>query len=361
MKKKAGSRMKVEISNDIFNEENPVLADILHELSPNGARIFLVADASVVSKTDSLGSKIGRYIQSRAIKLCAPPIVISSGEKIKCDDFSTVRSVCRDFLAAGISKDDVVVILGGGSLFDVAGYVASQIYGGVKCVRIPTTLSAMADGAFAQTAKINIGEFKSALSVESPCEAVLIDTHFLATLLAGVWNAGVAQMVRIALVSDLGLAKKFFSAEEGELAKDSTFVMEMLHETVELRTCKGESSFAMWCAEKLESMSAYKLPHGYAAAIAVAIMVKYSQLAGFLKDADAEKILSLFTRIGALESIMHSRHVISQTRKIVFGLEEYLRNTGGPFEVMTKIGRIETVQEIDYEKLEQAVRFFGVQ
>ena len=60
--KKSGST-RVEETDDVFGEGNAALAEALRRVSgSDNPRVMLVADANVVSRTESLGSRIGRYV-----------------------------------------------------------------------------------------------------------------------------------------------------------------------------------------------------------------------------------------------------------------------------------------------------------
>jgi 3-dehydroquinate synthase len=346
----------VEVTDDIFNQDNSVFAKVLCKISQvDSPRMFLLADNSVVSKTESLGLKIGKYIKTHSINLLSSPIVISCGEKIKTDDFSTFRSISAKVVAAGMQKNDILVALGGGSLFDVAGMVAAQVYGGIKFVKIPTTLSAMIDGAYATKASLNVSEVKDAVSVEIKADAVVVDTRFLSTLLCGVCHAGIAQMLRLGVSHDKAFVKKLFDVGAQAFVKNQSPSSEIIKQAIELRLKKGESDLGEWCSSILESLSTYKLPHGYAVAISTAIHIKYAALVGVIAQEEADTLISFLHDVGALESVMHSRHVISQIKKIVSFAEVWKMRTAKSFEMLAAVGKKQSATEIDIAKMEQAI------
>jgi len=346
----------VEITNDVFDRDNPVFAEALKCVSGSDSpRIFLLADNSVVSKTESLGLKIGTYIKTHSINLLSSPIVISCGEKIKTDDFSTFRTICANVVAAGMCKNDILVALGGGSLFDVAGMVASQVSGGIKFVKIPTTLSAMVDGAYATSACLNVADVKDALSVAVVADSIIVDTRFLSTLLGGVCRAGIAQMLRLGISHDKAFVNGLLSLGSATFAKNQIPTDEIIRQAIELRVKKGASALGEWCSSTLESLSAYKLPNGYAAAISTAVHLKYAAATGAISLEDAEELIGFLRGIGALESVMHSRHVISQVKKIASCAGVWKSRTAKPFELLSAVGKVEDAQEIDVAKMEQAI------
>ena len=118
-------------------------------------RVLLVADGNVVQRTDGLGTRIGKYVQSHGLQLAAPPIVLGGGEKIKSDNMKSVTDVLNSVIDAKVGATDVMLVLGGGSLLDVAGYAAAQVRGGLRLVRMPTTVASMMDAALATDAAID--------------------------------------------------------------------------------------------------------------------------------------------------------------------------------------------------------------
>jgi 3-dehydroquinate synthase len=318
----------VEIVEDVFGESEK-LSEALRAVSGGAEpRVLLVADMNVVNRTDGLGSKIGRYFQSHSIKLLANPVVVPGGEKIKTDDMQCARRIISAMLDAKLGVGDAVIVLGGGSVIDVAGYAAAQVRGGIGQVRIPTTVAAMIDGAYSTYSAIDSVNVKDALRV--PCEpaAVLVDPLFAKTVLDGVWRGGISEAVRLAVMSDPSYFKKLGKSAEGFFKRDYGVMCEMVRKAVEIRGKKGDTTFAQWAAARLESMSSYKLPHGYAVAIAICIDSAYSCAKGYITEAEHESIGEILRACGALDALQHSRRLLDQSDSVLFGLDAWRLATG---------------------------------
>ena len=198
----------VEFVEDVFGESS-VLADLLKKVTGSGEpKVLIVADMNVVQRTEGLGTKIGRYVQTHGIRLAGSPVVMAGGEKIKADNLQSALQVVSAILSAKLGRNDVVLALGGGTILDVAGYAAAQVRGGVKIVRIPTTPAAMMDAAFAEYAAVDSTSVKDALRVSSVPAGVLIDVAFASSVLDGVWRGGIGEAVRQAMALDATLMKK---------------------------------------------------------------------------------------------------------------------------------------------------------
>lgn len=319
----------VNFIDGMFDEENEAFSDILRSLSGSDSpTVFLVADQNVVQKTQSIGTRIGRYFQKYAVRMAAAPVILSGGEKNKTDGFQSVTTLISSMVDSKIGANDVVIALGGGALMDIAGYVASQVRGGVKLVRVPTTPAAMVDGAFSEMAAVDYQSVKDAVRVPCVPDCVVIDAGFAATVLDGVWRGGLGEIVRHAAVRDSALMRKFAKCVARLKDRDMEAYREILAAAVESRVKKGASPFALWSANRLESMSGYKLPHGYAVPIGVCIDCAYAVEKKYMKESDQELICRALADCGALDGLVHSHHLLSQADNILYGLDAWRLSTG---------------------------------
>lgn len=321
--------MTVALVDGVFSESDTVTATILKTVTGSEKpRVLIVADANVVQRTEGLGSRIGRYLQANGIVLATPPIVLSAGEKLKCDNLQSAMKIFETALKVNLGAKDVIIALGGGTLLDVAGFAAAQIRGGVNLIRIPTTTAAMMDGAFATTAALNFNNLKDALKVPSHAVASIIDPDFTKTVLDGVWRGGFSELVRHAAVRDATLLKRLGAVAPMMRERDSDMMREVIRLGVASRIGRGGSDFSLWCAERLEMMSGYKLPHGYAVAIAICIDCAYAVERGMLKEGEQELICRALADCGALDGLGHSQHILTQSESVLRGLDDWRLSTG---------------------------------
>ena len=318
----------VETADGAF-EESDVLAGALRAAAgQDSPRVLIVADMNVVQRTAGLGAAIGRYVQRHGIRLAGSPVVVAAGEKIKADNLKSALKIVSAMLEAKLGKDDVVLALGGGTLLDVAGYAAAQVRGGVKIVRVPTTPAAMLDAAFAEYAAIDSATVKDALRVPSIPSAVVIDPSFSSTVLDGVWRGGIGEAVRLALACDAPLMKKLRALAPAYLERDLAALREIVALTCSVRAKKGRTELAEWSAVRLEAMSGWKLPHGYAVCIGICIDACYAVERGLMDAGDRDDVLGLLDFCGALDGLAHSRHLLSQADNLLCGLDAWRLSSG---------------------------------
>lgn len=251
----------------------------------------------------------------------------------------------------------MVLALGGGTILDVAGYAAAQVRGGVKIVRIPTTPAAMMDAAFAEYAAVDSTSVKDALRVPSVPAGVLIDVTFASSVLDGVWRGGIGEAVRQAVVLDAALMKKLVKLGSAYCARESAALSETVKAVVASRLKKGSTAFAQWSALRLESMSGYKLPHGYAVPIGICLELAYAVEKGALKVADRNKVVELLRTCGALDGLGHSVHLLGQADNLLAGLDAWALSAGGPSrKACGGLGKQVEEQEVDREAMRKVLK-----
>ena len=109
----------VNFIDDLFAEDNAAFSDILRSLAQSETpNVLLVADQNVVQKTQSLGTRIGKYFQKYGVKMASAPVVLSGGEKNKSDNFQSVMTLVASMVDSKIGANDIVIALGGGARFE---------------------------------------------------------------------------------------------------------------------------------------------------------------------------------------------------------------------------------------------------
>lgn len=351
----------IEFVEDIFGESD-VLATVLRKVTgAETPKVLIVADMNVVQRTEGLGSRIGRYVQAHNITLAGSPVVLAGGEKIKADNLQSALSLVSAMLTAKVGQSDVILALGGGTVLDVAGWAAAQVRGGTKIVRLPTTPTAMIDAAYADYAAIDSASVKDALRVASLPSAVLIDTNFAKTVLDGVWRSGLSEAVRYALAADAPLLKKIEALVPAYQQRDQKALEEVVHAVSASRIKKGDTKFAEWAALRLEALSGYKLPHGYAIAMALAIEVAYAVEKGMITAANGERVMTILKENGSFEGAVHSNHLLSQTESLLLGIDAWRLSIDGPsIPLLSALGKTTDELEPDREVYEKVFKNFSL-
>lgn len=144
---------------------------------------------------------------------------VPDGEAAKTVEHA--ESLWKSLLAAGGTRDSVVVGFGGGSVTDLAGFVAGTFLRGVDWLAVPTTLLAQVDAAVGGKTGVDLLAAKNAVGLFHHSQAVLADPALLTTLTADLRRAGLVEAVKTAAVADADLFTRIERGLDGLLAGDA--------------------------------------------------------------------------------------------------------------------------------------------
>ena len=125
-------------------------------------------------------------------------VAIMPGEQSKTVAHAEI--VWTELARAGMTRQDVVVALGGGVVGDLAGFCAATYQRGVDYVQVPTTLVAQVDSAYGGKTGVDLAEAKNYVGAYHQPRAVIADTDLLASLPQEEVAAGYAEVVKTALI-----------------------------------------------------------------------------------------------------------------------------------------------------------------
>lgn len=154
-----------------------------------GPRRVVVADAQLGAWIDQVAETLGAQTT----------LTVTLGEANK--NLATVEDLYRQFDRAGLTRDSLVVAVGGGVATDLVGFAAATYLRGLAWAAVPTTLLAQVDAAIGGKVGINAAWGKNLIGAFHLPEVVAIDPQFLATLPAREWRAGVGEVMKSALIA----------------------------------------------------------------------------------------------------------------------------------------------------------------
>ena len=158
-------------------------------LERSHARSFLVSDETVSAL---YGERLGEID-------VAGSFAIAPGESHKT--LVSAERVWSELVAAGLTRADHIVALGGGVVGDLAGFCAATYQRGIPVVHIPTTLVAMVDSAYGGKTGVDLPAAKNYIGAYHQPAAVLVDPDTLATLPSAELAAGWVEVLKTALIA----------------------------------------------------------------------------------------------------------------------------------------------------------------
>lgn len=366
--------LRVFFTQHVFDQSNLVLKSVLTGLNPpNGiSKVLLILDEALALAQPDLSPQIEGWFLSHADKLSlvCPPVIIEGGERTK-NSYFHVSEIHSQIDRYHIDRHSWVIAVGGGALLDMVGLAAATAHRGVRHVRLPTTTLSQADSGVGVKNGINAFGKKNFIGTFVPPYAVINDFNLLESLSPRDKRAGYAEAVKVALIRD----QAFFNFIEQNAPGLNDFAPEamqhLIHRCAELHLDHIAGSgdpfefgsarpldFGHWAAHKLEQVSEYRIRHGEAVAIGMAMDVLYSTKIGLLKAATAERILVLLERLGFdlfANELAHEDN--DHGWMILNGLEEFREHLGGQLTItlVSDIGRGIEVHEMHPPKIIEAI------
>ncbi|PBQ32267.1 3-dehydroquinate synthase [Sphingobacteriaceae bacterium] len=131
-------------------------------------------------------------------------IEIEAGETSKSLEFSA--NIWQTLIENNADRNSLLINLGGGVVSDLGGFTASVYKRGIDFINVPTSLLAMADASVGGKNGIDFLNLKNVIGTFAQPKAVFVYTDFLDTLSERHFQNGLAEIYKIALISD----KKFW-------------------------------------------------------------------------------------------------------------------------------------------------------
>jgi 3-dehydroquinate synthase len=158
-------------------------------------------------------------------------IYIDAGLKNK--NFSTVLNILKKLNQQKISRDGLVVALGGGVIGDIAAFVASIYKRGINLIHVPTSVTAMVDSCIGGKTGINsFGQVNLIGSYYQP-QSVFVDVRFLKTLKKRDYVSGLAESIKKSIMNN-NLFFEFLNSKSKEiLSLETEILIELIYLSIE--------------------------------------------------------------------------------------------------------------------------------
>ena len=220
-------------------------------------------------------------------------ITIADGEEHK--SLATVESILERMFEHKLNRKSLLIALGGGVIGDMTGFTASIYQRGIDFIQIPTTLLSQVDASVGGKTGVNNRFGKNLIGAFYQPQAVYIDPTFLQTLPKREFAAGIAEIVKMAVMFD----KTFFEFLEKEDLTQKEALSYAIKRSVELKAdvvsqdekekgIRAVLNYGHTFCHVVEQETAYKTYlHGEAVAIGMMIA---NQLALKLGDFSLEEL-----------------------------------------------------------------------
>ena len=214
-----------------------------------------------------------------------------------------VAARCWETLgAAGFTRSDAVVGVGGGAVTDLAGFVAACWLRGVRVVHLPTSLLGMVDAAVGGKTGVNTGAGKNLVGAFHPPAGVLYDLSTLDTLPQADLIAGLAEVVKCGFIADpaiLDVIERDWTAGLPELVERAVRVKaRVVAEDLRESGLREILNYGHTLGHAIEKHQGYRWRHGHAVSVGLVFAAALGRHSGRLDAGTADRHRSILTRLG---------------------------------------------------------------
>ena len=266
--------------------------DILPGVLPEG-RVVVVSDATIDRLYHPLLEKYDT-------------VLIGLGESVKT--LQTVETIYRRFIELGVDRSTFVLAVGGGIVTDVAGFAASTYMRGLKFGFVSTTLLGQVDASVGGKNGVNVDGYKNMAGTFTQPQFVICDPGLLRTLPDREFRAGLAEVVKAAIIADADLFGRIEKTTFGALRTDADLLTDAVSAAIRVKAdiverdeCESgdrrKLNLGHTLAHAIEKCS-NRMNHGEAVAVGTALIAGAAVKLGVLSEADRDRIVQLLVQLG---------------------------------------------------------------
>ena len=305
-----GREYPVLIGHGAVNQINQVL--------PPAAR------RAIIVTQEGIPANITLPIESKTV-------VIGQGETAK--SLATIEDLSQQFAEMGITRQDVIIGVGGGMVTDVAGFSAATWHRGTPVVHVATSLLAMVDAAIGGKTGVNLPQGKNLVGAFWQPSAVICDLDFLSTLPERELRCGLGEVAKYHFLTGDDLLSLSLDERVARCVSiKGAFVEQDERES-------GKRAFLNYghtLAHALETVGKHQLAHGEAVAIGLIFAARLARALGRIDDARVDyhelvvgQTYSLQTRMPAGLDIDALLAAMARDKKALNGLTFILDSPQG--------------------------------
>ena len=285
----------------ILVSEKSILSCILQE-KKKGGKIFIIID----DKTSYLIDKLNDYEKIKIFK-------IKASEKIK--SINNYSNLILNLIKYKIDRNSTIIAIGGGTVGDLSGFIASTVLRGVSFILIPTTLLSQVDSSIGGKNGLNTKYGKNLIGTFFQPNKVIIDISALKTLPIREIRSGYAEILKHAVIHNskfylwlcknyskiMTLEKKYITKAIIESIKIKRFYVQKDEEEKLINnSSRAMLNFGHTFGHALEAMNKYtsEITHGEAITVGMALAIKISKRLNKVSDKDYDNFIQHLKNVG---------------------------------------------------------------
>jgi 3-dehydroquinate synthase len=278
--------------------------------------------------------------------------IIPDGEEGKSPE--VLLKLWNWLAAAGFTRTDLVVGIGGGAITDIAGFAAATYLRGIGWIAVPTSVAGAVDAAIGGRTGANLDYGKNLVgSFHSP-RTVLIDCSWFATLSDRDFAAGLAEVIKCGFIRDGQILNLLQNKTLHQVRSDENLVLELIKRAVQVKADVVGGDFkesfdreilnyGHTFGHAVEKHAKYSLRHGECVAIGMAFMAHLQSDLGLITDEVRDLHLSLLTGLNL--PVKYSSGDWPELRALM-SLDKKFRGNTLRFVTISEIGKTDRIADV---------------
>ena len=277
-----------------------IQSGLFHKVGALMKAAGLSGKAAIISD-DTVAGLYGDKLASSLKQAKFEPFIfnIKPGEKSKnLENFGSIVGFLAD---CQVTRSDVVIALGGGVVGDIAGFAGATYLRGVQVVQIPTTLLACVDSSVGGKTAIDLPQGKNLVGAFWQPRLTLVDPDLLRSLPEEIYTDGLAEVIKYAAICDAGLYDLLpydLGEEEAVISRCIQIKRDIVSRDERDQGCRQLLNFGHSFGHAVERLSQYRLSHGSAVAIGMAMMARASCKMGLCSFHDSGRLIGMIRVLG---------------------------------------------------------------
>ena len=278
-----------------------LLGELPGLLGPGVERVLVIHPRSLRNTGEALCDGLGAQGFSAFIA------EVPDGEEAKSEKIAaSLWGVLGQY---GLTRSDAIVGVGGGTVTDLAGFVAATWLRGVAVVQVPTSMLAMVDAAVGGKTGINTAEGKNLVGAFHPPAGVVCDLAMLETLPPAEWVSGMAEVIKCGFIADPVILDLVEAHPQGVIRWHGPVIRELIERSILVKAkvvtedLKESSlreilNYGHTFGHAIEQVESYSWRHGAAVSVGMVYAAELARLAGRLDDVVVDRHRSVLSGVG---------------------------------------------------------------
>lgn len=324
----------------------------------------VVADQVMIVSNETIAPLYLNRVKAALHKHTCDVVLLPDGEQYK--NLENLTKIFDQLLLKKHRRNTTLIALGGGVICDITGFAAACYQRGVAFIQIPTSLLAQVDASIGGKTAVNHPLGKNMIGAFHQPQAVLIDTDVLITLPEREFYAGIAEIIKAALIRDADFFDWLEKNMQKLLRRDEEALMIAIEKACSIKAeivaadeqeITGERALlnlGHTFGHAIEQVSGYGVwLHGEAVAAGMMLAASMSQRMGWLHESEVTRIKNIL--LAAHLPIQLPAQIQCDKMLEAMAVDKKLQSSQLKLVLLKKLGQAELVTVADASQVRQVL------